>query len=158
MNHYIDLQLACDKPLPVSEAQLMQWASAALDQYGKEAEITLRIVEPGEITELNHAYREKNKATNVLAFPSALPDNIELDFPLLGDVIVCPDVLEQEYLEQGKTAEAHWAHIVIHGVLHLLGYDHIEEKDAKVMEALETSLLAGFGIADPYLLEDEKID
>jgi len=155
MTHHIDIQIACEQRLPVSEKQLTDWVNVVLEEHQEAAELTVRIVETEEITELNKLYRKKDMPTNVLAFPSELPDTIELEYPLLGDVIVCPAVLEKESIEQKKSLEAHWAHIVMHGVLHLLGYDHIEEKDAHVMEAMEIKLLAQFGIADPYLLEGE---
>jgi len=111
-------------------------------------------VDSEEITYLNHAYRKKNKPTNVLAFPANLPDNIGLDYPLLGDVIICPLVLKQESLSLDKPLTAHWAHIVIHGVLHLLGYDHINEEDADKMQAVEIKLLTQLGFDNPYQ-EDE---
>ncbi|HVT62546.1 MAG TPA: rRNA maturation RNase YbeY, partial [Legionellaceae bacterium] len=121
-------------------------------------EITIRLVDPEEITYLNHTYRKKNKPTNVLAFPMNLPDNIHLDCPLLGDVIICPNVLEEESKNEHKTLSAHWAHIVIHGILHLLGFDHIDSKDAHIMEQREIELLAHFGFDNPYLEEDNHLE
>ena len=95
-------------------------------------------------------YRKQNKATNVLAFPATYPENVELEYPLLGDVIICPAVLKQESKTLKQPLIAHWAHIVIHGILHLLGYDHIDEEDATVMQAIEIQLLADLGFDNPY--------
>lgn len=156
MTYHIDLQNACSITPPVNEETLCQWAELPLSSHLKAAELTLRLVEAEEITELNRLYRKQDKATNVLAFPATIPDNIELDVPLLGDVIICPAILEKESKELDRSLEAHWAHIVIHGVLHLLGYDHINDKDAEVMQGLETKLLATLGYGDPYQLEGEQ--
>lgn len=158
MSYEIDLQVACDKPLPVSEAQINHWVENTLKEHMPTAELTLRFVENNEMVELNSTYRKQNKTTNVLAFPSSIPDGIELDFPLLGDVIICPAVLAAESIEQNRALEAHWAHIVIHGVLHLLGYDHIEDKDAEVMQKKEIELLAQFDYANPYNEEDSHLE
>ena len=101
-----------------------------------------------EVHELNREWRGKDKPTNVLSFPFEAPPGV--DIPLLGDIIICAAVVEHEASEQGKALEAHWAHMVIHGTLHLLGYDHIEEGEAEEMEGLEIRLLAGLGYANPY--------
>ncbi|KTD30660.1 MULTISPECIES: rRNA maturation RNase YbeY [Legionella] len=158
MNYHIDLQHACHNPIPVSDELLIKWAQFALVDHKEFAELTLRLVDEEEMIHLNHAYRQQNKVTNVLAFPSTLPEGIELDFPLLGDVIICPSVLQKESDELGKPLQAHWAHIVIHGVLHLLGYDHIKESDAEIMQALEIKLLANLGFANPYQIEGDNIE
>lgn len=158
MKYYIDLQKATNEQIPVSDENLKAWAELALDGHKESAELTLRLVDAAEMTELNHHYRKQNKQTNVLAFPAMIPDNIDLDFPLLGDVIICPSVLASESLEQGKAPEAHWAHIVIHGVLHLLGYDHIKESDAEIMQELEIKLLAKSGFANPYHIEGDHVE
>jgi len=144
----LDLQLACDnKVLPEIE-DFQRWCEAALTPYQKPFELTIRLVNSDEGRELNHQYRGKDKATNVLSFPFEVPDGIELD--LLGDLVICVDVVEQEAIEQNKTASAHWAHMVIHGCLHLLGFDHIEDDEAEEMEALETKIITGLGFAAPY--------
>lgn len=157
MSYQIDIQRVCDEAPLISDEQLTHWATLPLLEHWDSAELTLRIVDASEMTQLNHDYREQNKATNVLAFPSMIPATIKLDYPLLGDVIICPSVLAKECIELGKPLEEHWAHIVIHGVLHLLGYDHSKEDDAQVMQALETKLLAKLGFADPYQIEDEHL-
>ncbi len=107
------------------------------------------------MTSLNYTYRKQNKPTNVLAFPQQLPDVVEMDYPLLGDVIICPAVLATEASPSRLTA--HWAHIVIHGVLHLLGYDHIQPQEALVMKEQEIALLAKLGYDNPYL-EDQNLE
>lgn len=158
MNYCIDIQNATDEPLPVSDERLTQLATMALKEYKKEAELTLRFVTPQEITQLNDTYRKQNKSTNVLAFPSELPPEIQLDYPLLGDVIICPDVLIEESRQLNKSLESHWALIVIHGILHLLGYDHIKDEDANEMQAIEIQLLAELGFANPYDAEGNQLE
>lgn len=150
MSYYIDIQHACESPIPVTDDMLSHWAQLSLKRYRDTAELTLRLVDAAEITHLNHHYRKKNQPTNVLAFPATYSQEIELDYPLLGDVIICPSVLEEESKALNKPLTDHWAHIVIHGVLHLLGYDHIEEEDATVMQAIEIQLLAQLGFDNPY--------
>ena len=144
----LNLQVAADAEGLPSEAQLAQWAAAALAGHREEAELSVRIVDEAEGRELNHRYRGKDYATNVLSFPVELPEGVAL--PLLGDLVICAPVVSREATEQGKAPEAHWAHLTVHGVLHLLGYDHIEDEDAEVMEGLEREILAGLGYPDPY--------
>ncbi len=158
MTYYIDIQNATDAPLAIDEAQITRLASLALRDYKKEAEVTVRFVTPEEITQLNRTYRKQDKPTNVLAFPSELPPEIQLDFPLLGDVIICPEVLLAESEELHKTLDAHWSLILIHGILHLLGYDHIKDEDAAVMQAIEIKLLAELGYTNPYDAEGNQLD
>lgn len=156
MSYYIDIQNACEDTLPVTEEMLRHWATFSLTPYRKSAELTLRFVDEKEITHLNHVYRKKNSATNVLAFPATYPEDVELEYPLLGDVIICPAVLKQESEQLKKSLTAHWAHIVIHGVLHLLGYDHIKDDEAVVMQSIETQLLADLGFDNPYESQTEE--
>ncbi|HEY9149060.1 MAG TPA: rRNA maturation RNase YbeY [Gammaproteobacteria bacterium] len=144
----LDLQVAVDAPELPDETAIRRWVEAALAGRRDEAQLTVRITDEAEISELNRSYRGKDKPTNVLSFPFEAPPGVEL--PLLGDIIVCAAVVAREALEQGKPPEAHWAHMVIHGTLHLLGYDHIEEAEAAEMEGLEIKLLAGLGYANPY--------
>ena len=120
----------------------------AVNYANSEAEITLRVVDSLESQSLNHHYRGKDKPTNVLSFPFTNPAPIPL--PLLGDLVICQAVVIQEAEEQGKSVQAHWAHMVVHGLLHLLGYDHIEDADAEIMETLECKILAKLGYPDPY--------
>ena len=148
----IDLQIACEQEsgLPTAE-QIEQWATAAVQPQSDEVEMTVRIVDEAESHELNLNYRGKDRPTNVLSFPFECPDEVEL--PLLGDLVICRQVVEREAQEQNKPVMAHWAHMVVHGSLHLLGYDHIEDDEAEEMESLETQIMTGLGFADPYLSE-----
>lgn len=159
MNKYhIDIQHACEEDIPVTDDMLIKWAQKTLQTQLDSAELTIRLVDLAEITHLNLHYRKQNKPTNVLAFPANLPGGVTLEYPLLGDSIICPAVLQQESVTLNKPLTAHWALIVIHGVLHLLGFDHIEDKDATIMQALEIKLLAELGFANPYLDEDNEIE
>lgn len=143
----IETNTSSQKLPPV--AALESWISAALkSQKLDEAEVSLYIVDEAESQELNSQYRGKDKPTNVLSFPADIPE--EVGIPLLGDLVVCAPVVEREAQEQGKTLEAHWAHMLVHGSLHLLGYDHIEDDEAGVMEALETEIITGLGFPAPY--------
>ena len=128
----IDLQIACEQEtgLPTAQ-QIEQWARAAVQPQSDEVEMTVRIVDEGESHALNLNYRGKDRPTNVLSFPFECPDEVEL--PLLGDLVICRQVVEREAQEQDKPLMAHWAHMVVHGSLHLLGYDHIEDDEAEEM-------------------------
>jgi probable rRNA maturation factor len=148
----LDLQLATALSTVPSQPQFEQWLHAALREEccnKDEIELTIRIVDETEGQMLNRDYRGKDYPTNVLSFPADLPE--EVDIPLLGDLVICAPVIAREANEQNKTLDAHWAHMVIHGTLHLLGYDHMTEEEAEVMEALETKILHKLGYADPYL-------
>ena len=137
------------------EEQLQTWAQLAW-QGDEPSEVTVRIVDEPESQALNHQYRGKDKPTNVLSFPFEAPPGITV--PLAGDLVICAPVVEREAQEQGKASEAHWAHMVIHGMLHLQGYDHIQDDDAEVMEALEIQLLAQLDIGNPYESEETEPD
>jgi probable rRNA maturation factor len=119
----------------------------------KQAELAIRIVGTREGRRLNRDYRDKDYATNVLSFPVELPPGVTL--PLIGDLAICAPVVTREAGEQGKRARDHWAHMTVHGVLHLLGYDHIDDAEAEAMEALETRILAKLGIGDPYAVKHD---
>lgn len=131
-----------------SPSALREWASAALGDA--DGEVTIRIVDEAESHELNGRYRGKDKSTNVLSFPY---DGDMLGMPILGDLVICAPVVQREAQEQGKDARAHWAHMVVHGCLHLLGYDHEKDDEAEVMESRERQVLAGLGFDDPYAAE-----
>lgn len=144
----LDLQIAHEfDNLPTFE-QFELWANKALTNLKPDAELTIRISDASESQQLNNEYRGKNKPTNVLSFPFEAPPGIEL--PLIGDLIICPEVVLQESVEQEKAFHDHFAHMVIHGCLHLMGYDHIDNEEALEMESLEKQLLAELAIADPY--------
>jgi len=122
----------------------------------EHSELTIRCVDPEEIQYLNKTYRHQDKPTNVLAFPSELPPEIYSDCPLLGDVIICPTVLAEESLAGDIALKNHWAHILIHGILHLLGYDHIKPEDAILMENHEINILGQLGFDNPYHGHEER--
>ncbi|EEP91625.1 metalloprotease [Yersinia kristensenii ATCC 33638] len=126
---------------------------AVLPQFQEVSEVTIRVVDEAESHELNLTYRGKDKPTNVLSFPFEAPPEIEL--PLLGDLIICRQVVEQEAVEQEKALLAHWAHMVVHGSLHLLGYDHIVDDEAEEMESIETEIMQNLGYPDPYISEKD---
>ncbi len=131
-------------------ASFRRWTEAALHGacHRKSAELSIRIVGAREGRVLNRQYRDTDYATNVLSFPVELPRGIAS--PLLGDLVICAPVVAREAREQGKPPRDHYAHLTVHGVLHLLGFDHQDKRDATRMETLETRILAGLGIADPY--------
>ncbi|MET0046934.1 MAG: rRNA maturation RNase YbeY [Sedimenticola sp.] len=124
------------------------WIAAALAGRRDSAELTIRIVDETESHELNLQYRGKDRPTNVLSFPFEAPEVVESD--LLGDLVICAPVVAREAEEQGKTLEAHWAHMVVHGTLHLLGFDHQNEQEAEEMEGLEREIIEVMGYPDPY--------
>ncbi len=156
MNLELEVQYASERAqdgLPDRE-RIAGWVRAALAGRRESAQLVVRIVDEAESREFNERYRHGRGPTNVLSFPFEHPGVLEP--PLLGDVLVCAAVVAREALEQGKTPEAHWAHIVVHGVLHLLGYDHEEEQDAELMEALERGILGTLGYADPWAGEQAE--
>tara|TARA_R110001592_G_scaffold300329_1_gene571490 strand:+ start:2596 stop:3063 length:468 start_codon:yes stop_codon:yes gene_type:complete len=146
----IDLQLATEHEHCPTLSQLSKWVDATLaaTEAIPTSEMTIRIVDKEESRSLNHQYRGVDKATNVLSFPFDAPPGIELN--LLGDLVICAPVVEKQAKEQGKSQISHWAHLVIHGTLHLLGYDHIEDDEAEVMESLEIAIMNTLGYPDPY--------
>ncbi|GGB60944.1 rRNA maturation RNase YbeY [Shewanella inventionis] len=144
----LDLQIAAENVNIPTQAEFEAWVRTAIGQTMPEVELTIRIVDIVESQHLNLTYRGKDKPTNVLSFPFEAPPEVEL--PLLGDLVICATVVEQEAIEQNKPLNAHWAHMVIHGCLHLLGYDHIIDEEADEMESLETQLVEGLGFSDPY--------
>jgi probable rRNA maturation factor len=148
--HHIVIQYAVPKKTPGS-VLLKRWANATLGKKNP-AEVTIRIVNTDEMTDLNTTYRNKKGPTNVLAFPFDMPKELNDDITILGDVVICSDVVEREAKEQDKTSKAHWAHMIVHGILHLLGHDHVIEKDAIIMETKETRILKTLGFPNPYKL------
>jgi probable rRNA maturation factor len=145
----VDLQFATSANVP-TRAKLGRWARAALAGLRRRsATVTLRIVGKKEAQALNSQFRRKHKPTNVLSFPFAPPPGMRSD--LLGDVVICADVVRREAREQGKAEHAHWAHMVVHGIMHLRGFDHQNNKEAAVMEAKEIRVLRQLGFSDPYV-------
>jgi len=155
----LDLQIAAEGKAIPAQSDFELWVKAALATSTMEqAELTIRVVAPEESQSLNFDYRQKDKPTNVLSFPYEPFEPIAneamstaLELPLLGDLVICAEIVEAEAQQQNKPIQHHWAHLVIHGVLHLIGYDHITDTEAEEMENLERAILAGLGIQDPYL-------
>ena len=135
------------KGLP-SAASFRKWAAAAAQGRIRRADLAIRLVDTKEGRALNRHYRGKDYPTNVLSFPAELPEGVSL--PLLGDLVVCAQVVAKEAAEQGKHLLAHYAHLTVHGVLHLLGLDHDDEREAEAMEQIEREILAALGFPDPY--------
>lgn len=144
----IEIQTAvASEQLPTAE-QLQRWVDAALADYPSDTELVIRIVDKEESRKLNEQYRHKQGPTNILSFPFEVPEGVPLN--LLGDLVICAPVVAEEAGAQNKPLENHWAHIVVHGVLHLLGYDHVDEVDAATMESKEIAILAQLNISNPY--------
>lgn len=161
MNIIVDIQSASESDDSPEPEPIRSWIEATLQHSqvsallppacisdDKSIELSLRIVDSDESQSLNHQYRQKNNPTNVLSFPSELPDG--LPFLHLGDLVVCAPVVEREAKEQQKSSQDHWAHMLVHGTLHLMGFDHIDDSEAEIMEALEIEILSGFQITNPY--------
>lgn len=155
--HRITIQRAVPKNTSPDQKLLKKWANEVLKIKQEAAELTIRIVNINEITELNMRYRHKQGATNVLSFPFDMPDEATNELPILGDIVICADIVKQEAKAQGKSEEAHFAHMVVHGILHLLGYDHEMEADAIVMESLEINILTTLGFKNPYQLMEKGV-
>lgn len=149
----LDVQRASEAEDLPSDKQLRSWARAALADIGGSHELTVRIVDAEESAALNADYRHKQGPTNVLSFPFEAPPGLRTR--LLGDLVVCAEVVQREAREQGKPPQAHWAHMIVHGVLHLRGFDHLTDSEAQVMETLETEILARLGYPNPYELLHE---
>lgn len=146
----VTIQRATRQPGLPSDRQFRRWVSAALRGAGHRhaTELTIRLVNEAEGRRLNHRWRRRDYATNVLSFPAGLPQGLRS--PLLGDLVICAPVVRREAAQQGKLPEAHWAHLTVHGTLHLLGYDHVGKRKAAKMESLETAILGKLGFSDPY--------
>jgi probable rRNA maturation factor len=145
----LDVQYACGAPGMPRESDFACWAQAALRGRCEQAEVTIRVVDEAESAELNGRYRRRPGPTNVLSFPFEPPPGLP-PTDLLGDLVICAPLVEREATVQGKSTDAHWAHLVVHGTLHLLGYDHASEGDAAEMESLETAILGELGCPAPY--------
>ena len=145
-------------PAGPTDSQFQKWIEVIMAAENKtDAELTVRIVDEAESAALNEEYRNKIGSTNVLSFPFECPDEVELN--LLGDLVICAPVVEREAKQQDKQNQAHWAHMLVHGVLHLLGYDHIDKQDADDMEAREIEIMVSLGFTNPYLeiIQEETV-
>ncbi len=151
MKVHVEVQRVLDAG-PV-EADIQRWVEAVLKhEKQKNMELTLRIVDEAESTALNSQYRNKDYPTNVLSFNYDIPAEVQMN--LLGDLVICAPVVQREAAEQGKQEQAHWAHMIIHGTLHLLGFDHLNDQEAQKMEQHEIAILAELGFPDPYETTD----
>lgn len=150
------LEVAVSYALPraglPAAASFRRWVAAALDGRIRQADLAIRIVDAREGRSLNRHYRGKDHATNVLSFPAEMPEGLPkgVTLPVLGDLVLCAPVIAREAREQGKPLNAHYAHLTVHGALHLLGWNHADDTEAECMEQLEREILAGLGIDDPY--------
>ena len=149
----VDVQIASVAEGLPSPADLRAWAGAVLAAEAANSDLTLRVVDLEEGRQLNETYRDASGPTNVLSFPFEAPPGVRI--ALLGDVVICAPVVAREAHEQGKTVRAHWAHMVVHGLLHLQGYDHQRPDQAEQMESRERQILQRLGFADPYAEEDQ---
>lgn len=153
MSLMINLQIAVSSEQIPDKNKFQLWADAAADACAcGNQELTIRVTDMNESAELNSRYRNRASATNVLSFPFEDPPGVDTE--ILGDLVICAPLVQREADEQHKSVEAHWAHLLVHGVLHLCGYDHIDAVQAEEMEALETSILTGLGYSPPY---DEQL-
>lgn len=148
MSLNIDIQRACSLKSIPSDEKFQHWSEATIKGRTTATELNIRIVEEHEITALNSQYRGKKKSTNILSFPfnAVTPEPM----PILGDIVICAPLVFREAQEQSKSIESHWAHLVVHGILHLLGYDHDRDNDAKIMETLESEILTKMNYPEPY--------
>ncbi len=148
----LELELGVSYGLPrrglPAATSFRRWVSASLTGRIKHADLALRVVDVDEGLALNRHFRGKDYPTNVLSFPAELPEGVNL--PILGDIVLCAPVVAREAAEQGKVLHHHYAHLTVHGVLHLLGFEHEDAREAEVMEQLERDILASLGINDPY--------
>lgn len=144
----LELQIATEAQTLPHPSQFREWVGNTLDNRFETAELTIRIVDLEEMTELNEMYRKKTGATNVLSFPAE--SHKDFDFPLLGDIVICAPIVQQEATDGDIELLAHWAHMVVHGTLHLLGYDHIYKEEAEAMEEIEIKILTELGYPAPY--------
>ena len=152
----VDVQIACDESDVPAAKEIETWIARAVAGSGKifdsDTELSVRLVDTEEIQSLNRDYRRKDAATNVLSFPVGTIEGLPADAAqALGDIVVCATVVREEAAQQEKPVDEHWAHILVHGTLHLLGYDHETDADALEMEGLETRILTENGLPDPYL-------
>ncbi|MDF1796315.1 MAG: rRNA maturation RNase YbeY [Coxiellaceae bacterium] len=149
MNILIDYQINVENITAPSYHDVQNWADEVVKTLPGDKEVSIRIVDADEMTYYNETFRKKAGPTNVLSFPDEVQPH-EPPSNYLGDIAICAEVVEQEATDQNKPLQAHWAHLIIHGLLHLLGYDHVKENEAKIMEQLETKLLLQLGFDNPY--------
>ena len=152
--NFLELQVATEFADYPAEMQFQSWMDTVLSDTAQNSEIVIRLVDKAESAELNQQYRHKSGPTNILSFPFEAPEDIVME--LLGDLVICAPLIAEEAIQQNKQPLHHWAHITIHGILHLLGYDHIQDQEAEEMEALEIKFLQKLNIANPYQEESTQ--
>ncbi len=153
MTAQVDVQFAVDDPALPTVDDIAFWVDQAMlaAERSSGAEVSVRVVDAVEMRQLNSEFREQDKSTNVLSFPAGQIEGLPADAEQpLGDIVICSAVVSDEASQQGKSLSDHWAHMIVHGTLHLLGFDHVEDSDAAEMEGLEARILVGQGIANPY--------
>jgi probable rRNA maturation factor len=151
MSITVNLTIESDFNNIPNKTHFTHWIEACFNN-NVDYEIAIIIIDKASMRELNLQYRGKDAPTNVLSFPTTLPDYIEMEKTILGDIFLCAPIVFEQAQEQGKATEAHFAHLTVHGILHLLGYDHIKEEDAAIMEPLEIAILQKLGLNDPYII------
>ncbi len=152
LSFIIDIDIALEEPEPeLPKLEIIeQWMRHTISKFQNNAEISLRVVDHKEMQALNNRYRHKDSPTNVLAFPADLPKGVQLEHHLLGDIVIASDIVKKEASEQNKSYHAHFAHMVVHGILHLLGFDHKNNQEAEIMENHEVKILHDLNFANPY--------
>lgn len=154
MTAHVDVQFVADESCALSADEISDWVGRALAaaDYSGAGDVSVRIVGSDEIQKLNHDFRGKDRATNVLSFPEGPIQGLPADAESpLGDIVICAAIVEQEARQQGKALRDHWGHMIVHGSLHLLGFDHVQDEDAELMEGLEIEILGAYGITNPYV-------
>lgn len=146
----IVIQRPCRQGFSPTAAQLRQYAEKVLSLYQPDAEVTIRIVSKDEMWQLNHHYRHKDKPTNVLSFRMEIPGDVILSPVPIGDIVICAEVVNEEAAMQEKAPASHWAHMVVHGVLHLLGHDHETDDETEIMQSIEIDMMQQLGFGNPY--------
>ena len=153
MTVQVDVQIVTDEEYVPAADEIAIWVERAMRAAGRlaAAEVSVRVVDAAEMQQLNRDFRDQDKPTNVLSFPAGNIDGLPDDEPVpLGDIVVCASVVAREVEQQGKIESDHWAHMIVHGTLHLLNFDHETDAEATAMESLETRVLTDNGVANPY--------
>ena len=157
----VDVEVACQSAGVPSASEAENWIRRTVMASGRilggANEVSVRVVDKEEMRALNRDYRQKDRVTNVLSFPAAEMSGLPAEEPqALGDIVLCAELVAEEAARQGKSADDHWAHLLVHGMLHLLGYDHQADADAARMESMEAEILEKYGVKDPYEVSSDS--